>query len=276
MPELPEVETIARGLAGTAVDRRIREARLFHPAVARFAPPVGLTGRRITAVDRRAKLLRLHLDDDRMLVVHLKMSGRLWAVTATAPSLPHTHWVADLDDDLELRFVDPRRFGFVGLLDAAGWQAWDFARTLGPEPLATAPAALAARFIGRRAIKAVLLDQRAVAGVGNIYADESLFAAGVHPATPAHALTAAQRLRLACALQEVLQAAIAAGGSTISDYRDAHGRPGLFQERFAVYGRAGQPCPGCATPLTRIVVAGRGTVFCPRCQPGPHAYPPRR
>ncbi len=267
MPELPEVETIARGLRRTVVGQRFVSAQLLHPQVARFTPPVGLKGRTIVAVDRRAKLLRLHLDNRWMLVVHLKMSGRLWVMDTTSPVMRHTHWQARLEHDNDLRFVDPRRFGFVALLSAEDWRSWAFAQSLGPEPLATAPETLAARLTGRRAIKAVLLDQRCIAGVGNIYADESLFAAGIHPNTPAHHLSAPQRLHLALALQDVLRAAIAAGGSTISDYRNAHGQPGLFQERFAVYGRAGQPCPRCATILVRTQVASRGTVFCPQCQP---------
>jgi formamidopyrimidine-DNA glycosylase len=164
-------------------------------------------------------------------------------------------------------------------LDEAAWKQWEFARTLGPEPLENTPQNLAARLdlpASRRAIKAVLLDQRVIAGVGNIYADESLFAAKIHPATPTSRLSAAQRLRLACAVQDVLHAAIAAGGSTINDYRNAMGAPGLFQERFAVYGRAGLPCPQCGTLLARLRVAGRGTVVCPRCQgtgSAPHATP---
>lgn len=269
MPELPEVETIARGLRATIVGRTIHKAQALHPRIVRFAAPHEAAGKTICAVDRRGKLLRIHLSDARMLVVHLKMSGRLWVVAEGTARPAHTHFVATLDAGTELVFVDPRRFGFVGLLDEAAWNKWEFARTLGPEPLESTPQDLATRLdlpASKRAIKAALLDQRVIAGVGNIYADESLFAAKIHPTTPTGTLSAAQRLRLACAVQDVLHAAIAAGGSTINDYRNAMGAPGLFQERFAVHGRAGLPCPQCGTLLTRLRVAGRGTVVCPRCQ----------
>lgn len=269
MPELPEVETIAQGLRTTIVGRTIQEAQILHLDALRFASPHEAAGQTVCAVDRRGKLLRIHLGDQRLLVVHLKMSGRLWVVGKDTPRPPHTHFVAALTGGLDLLFVDPRRFGFVGLISKKDWEKWEFARTLGLEPLESTPQNLAARLdlpSSRRAIKAVLLDQRVVAGVGNIYADETLFAAKIHPATPVGQLSATKRLRLACTLQDVLRAAIAAGGSTISDYRNAMGKPGLFQERFAVYGRCGLPCPKCATPLVRIRIAGRGTVVCPCCQ----------
>jgi formamidopyrimidine-DNA glycosylase len=267
MPELPEVETIARGLRATIVGRVVRKVQLLHPGIARFHPPAGMAGQGIVAVDRRAKLLRIYLENGWMAVAHLKMSGRLWVTESTTALPKHTHVRALLDDDAQLLFVDPRRFGFFGLLTLQEWQQWPFARTLGPEPLETPPEILASRFTGRRAIKAVLLDQRTIAGVGNIYADESLFAAGIHPATLADALTSADRHRLAQTIRQILQEAIHAGGSTISDYRNAMGATGLFQERFAVYGRTGLPCTHCHTPLARSQVAGRSTVWCPQCQP---------
>jgi len=267
MPELPEVETIARGLRATIVGRIVREAQVLHPAIVRFHPPTSMAGEKIVTVDRRAKLLRIHLQSGWMAVAHFKMSGRLWVTDSTTTLPQHTHFRALLDDNAQLLFVDPRRFGFVGLLTPQEWQQWPFARTLGPEPLETPPEILASRFTGRRAIKAVLLDQRTIAGVGNIYADESLFAAGIHPATLARALTPAHRNRLAQAIRQILQEAIRAGGSTISDYRNAMGDKGLFQEQFAVYGRAGLPCTHCHTPLVRSHVAGRSTVWCPQCQP---------
>jgi formamidopyrimidine-DNA glycosylase len=276
MPELPEVETIARGLAPGLVGRTVTGADFMCPTVLAGGPSpeafrAGVAGRRIDAVRRRAKLLLLDLSpspggtEPAHLAVHLKMTGRLWIAEAAMTPPKHTRFRLRLDDGQALFFQDQRRFGACRLLsDLADWP---FFATLGPEPLETDPKALAARLGKRTArIKALLLDQTVVAGVGNIYADESLFAAGVRPDARACDLTPARRKKLFAALQAILARAIAAGGSTIRDYRTPEGLEGGFQNDFSVYGRGGRPCPRCGMPLSVTKVAGRTSTYCPGCQ----------
>lgn len=272
MPELPEVETIARG-----VDKRVRGDRVVqvwfgsHPEP--FKTPAaqqakGLEGRRFLSVHRTGKhiVCELGMADavDAQWIVHLGMTGRLLATTPDAPLEPHTHARLTLASGRELRFVDARRFGrleFRDLSRASGFEG------PGAEPLSIGAEEFAALFRGRKlSVKAALLNQRLLAGVGNIYADESLFRAGIRPRRRAGRLTRAELERLRQALQKVLRHAIQLGGSSVSDYVDAEGERGFFQLRHNVYLRTGEPCRRCQTPIRRIVVAGRGTHFCPTCQ----------
>jgi formamidopyrimidine-DNA glycosylase len=287
MPELPEVETIAHGVNERVGGDRIVQAWFSsHPQPFKTTPArqaKGLEGRRILAVHRTGKHIVCELSaaedtaagrakpasgrdssPEAQWIVHLGMTGRLLVTTPDAPVAAHTHARLSLLSGRELRFVDPRRFGRLEFRDlgrGAGFSA------PGAEPLTIEPEAFAALFHGRRlAIKAALLNQSLLAGVGNIYADESLFRAGIRPRKRSCRLTRAELERLRLALREVLEHAIRLGGSSVSDYVDANGMPGFFQLEHCVYMRTGLPCLRCQTPIRRIVVAGRGTHYCPQCQ----------
>jgi len=273
MPELPEVETVRRSLARTVSGRRITSVhvhdRRLRTPLAPAALRRDLVGRRIADVGRRSKYLLLALEDAKILVLHLGMSGRLLRTQAATPLVPHTHVRLGLDDATELRFVDPRRFGMLFLVTAARLEAHPRFAALGPEPLE--PAFTAATFAARggrarRAIKSVLTDAAVVVGVGNIYACEALYRAGIHPATPARRLAPARWQRLHAAVLAVLQDAIAARGTTLQDFRDSDGVYGGFQMQLGVYGRAGAACRRCDRAVRRIVQAGRSTFYCPGCQ----------
>lgn len=267
MPELPEVETIAQGLDHQASGQRIETARLLTPSIRRAGDVDTVPGRVITGVTRRAKLLLIGLDNGSVLAFHLKMTGRVWLARTDEPLPLHAHAVFDLANSDRIIFEDPRRFGYLGLFSPRELDGWSFYAALGPEPLETTPHVLSQRLAGRQArIKSLLLNQTVLAGIGNIYADESLFAARVHPASRAARIPAARLDRLCAELQRILRAAIAAGGSTISDYRDAYGKSGLFQNHFQVYGKRGAPCPGCGQPLVTARIAGRTSTHCPLCQ----------
>lgn len=267
MPELPEVETIARGLHAQVHGRCIADARLLTSSVLRAGDPATLVGRTIVRVSRRAKLLLVHLDPVGVLVFHLKMTGRVW-LAAQGQALPkHTHLVCDLEGGDSVVFEDTRRFGFCGIFRQEDLAGWDFYARLGPEPLDTDAKELVTRIGARRAgVKALLLNQTVLAGIGNIYADESLFAAGIHPASIAANIPATRLFKLCEKLQHILREAIEAGGSTISDYRNAYGKSGIFQDSFQVYGKKGEPCPACGHPLQASQIAGRTSTHCPRCQ----------
>jgi formamidopyrimidine-DNA glycosylase len=271
VPELPEVETTLRDLRPAVTGRRIAAAlagprRLRKP----WSPDwTGrLVGRTVRGGRRRGKWIVLDLDDGSALVFHLGMSGQLTAVPAGTPRADHTHLVLGLGGT-ELRFRDPRRFGSATLFaDAAAVDRFFDEAGLGPEPFELDPGVWGQRLKGtKRNLKAVLLDQRVVAGVGNIYADESLFAARLHPARPAPSLTAAEAGRLRKAVVAVLNRAVERRGSSIRDYVGGTGEGGAYQDEFRVYGRTGEPCPRCRTPIERVRLAGRSTHFCPRCQP---------
>lgn len=272
MPELPEVETVRRVLERHAAGRRVvwLEAvpvsmrRPLQPAPLRAA----LEGTRLVGFRRRGKYLLVDPDRPGSLLIHLGMSGRLLVVPAAAPRLPHTHLVIGLDDGRELHLVDPRRFGFAAWLEA-GEEARDPALgALGLEPLdADLPRLLPPLLKPRRApLKALLLDQRIVAGIGNIYASEALWRAGIRPTRSPRATSDARLRRLAAAVTAVLADAVAAGGTTIRDYATPEGEFGWFAVQLAVYGRAGEPCPRCGEPVTASVVAQRSTFWCRRCQ----------
>lgn len=271
MPELPEVETIVRDLRPRLVGRRFVSVQAGKLRLrCRWNPEWGprLVGRRIDAVERRGKWILLVLDQGFHLVMHLGMTGQLQIVSASEPRSRHTHLIWDLNSGREqLRFCDIRRFGGAALFaDPQSVEAF-LESKLGPEPFGLDPQYWQAQ-LGetRRCLKAVLLDQRVVAGVGNIYADESLFEARLHPALIGRDLEAVQAGRLRRAIMAVLRRAIDKRGSSIRNYVDGSGQKGEYQREFRVYGQAGNPCPRCRTRIERIRLAGRSTHFCPQCQ----------
>jgi len=270
MPELPEVETVANG-----VDARVRGQRIVSVWTSgkpqTFKSPEteiaeALTGARIAGVRRVGKTVVMDLSRGKkqtaQFLVHLGMTGRLLVSEPSVPLPPHTHAVLSLSDRREVRFVDPRRFGRLSVVtDTAGYAG------PGVEPTTVSAEHFAQLFKGRKlAIKAALLNQSILHGVGNIYADESLFRAGIRPRKAAGRLTRAELDRLHKSLQEVLAKAIQLGGSSVSDYVDADGVRGFFQLEHKVYGRAGEDCLDCGKPLKKLVVGGRTTVYCPTCQ----------
>ncbi len=274
MPELPEVETFVRELAPDLAGRTVVAARVFWPrtvaapAVEEF--PHRLAGLRFDRFDRRGKYMLLGLSDGSTLIVHLRMTGKLYVLPGDTQPDKHTHVVLDLDDGRSIHYTDPRKFGRMWLVDDPA----HVIAKLGPEPLGEgfAPQGLAARLAGRTApIKALLLDQRIVAGVGNIYADEALFGAGIHPSRPGGSLSPDEVARLHEAVRAVLAKGIERRGSTLGpsvlqNYLPPSGQPGAAQEGHQVFRRTGQPCLVCGTPIARSVVAQRSTHFCPTCQ----------
>jgi formamidopyrimidine-DNA glycosylase len=277
MPELPEVETIVQGLREPLVGRQFTGLRVgWENLIARprpelaEGPPVeefkqGLISQRILGLKRRGKYLIFALSGGGSLIVHLRMTGRLLIKSSTDELDKHDHLIFELDDGRELRFNNVRKLGRVYLVDDED----EVVGKLGPEPLDDdfAPADFAALLSARRGkIKPLLLNQRFMAGVGNIYADEALFAARIHPERRADTLTAEEIECLYHAIRQVLHQGIENSGTTLSAYRDAEGREGRNQEYLRVSRRTGQPCPRCGTAIERTVVGGRGTYFCPRCQ----------
>ena len=276
MPELPEVETIRRQLAprvaGRVLERvRVHDERWCMP----LAPPemeIALAGRRVESLGRRGKYLVWELSGERFLLQHLRMTGNLLYDPAVRPV--HTRVTIDLDDHHELLYVDARRFGTGQLAEGRDGLDDFLDARLGLEPFDPDFGAehLCALARGSRApVKAFLLDQKRVAGVGNIYADEVLFRARVHPLRPAGRLTRAQWDAIAPAIVETLQAGIVANGASIDDFRDVDGARGSFQDEFLIHLHEGEPCPHCGAPVRKIVAAGRGTYVCERCQPRPRA-----
>jgi formamidopyrimidine-DNA glycosylase len=287
MPELPEVETIVRDLRPQLAGRRIESLQLTrdpairarlvrYPSATKFVR--SLRGRIIKSVERRGKYIVMPLDSvtaradgaDQRVIVHLGMTGHLRVWEPEEAPVKHTHFRALLDSGLELRYDDPRQFGrlVVGSMDEL-IAARAFPRRLGPEPIhgdlteAEFEKLIRAR---RRPVKSALLDQSFLAGVGNIYADEACFRAGIRPSRWTHRLTTRERRGLYSAIQEVLENSIAARGSSIINYVDAFGLRGTNQEKLLVYGRSGEPCLRCGTPLQGTRLAGRGTVYCRKCQ----------
>ena len=270
MPELPEVETVLRGVAPRVVGRVIRRAivrerRLRAPIPSSL--PKESKGRAVLSAQRRGKWMIFHWQNGGLLL-HLGMSGAL-RISDSPPREKHEHVGFALDDGAHLIFRDPRRFGRVECF-RGGVDSHPLLQGLGPEPLESQfnGAVLMRGLRGRKvAIKSALMDGRAVAGIGNIYAGEALFRCGAHPQTPAEALTAAQCDALAREIKKVLRASIRAGGSTIRDFVNGDGHPGWFQMRWKVYGRENQPCRQCGAAIRRVVFGGRSCFFCPRCQP---------
>ena len=282
MPELPEVETVRRGLAPVMEGQRIAQAVVNRPDL-RWPFPDRmadrLTGTLIERLRRRSKYILADLDSGETLLIHLGMSGRMLISGAMlgdfhhdhpAPA-KHDHVVLHMGQGARITFNDARRFGAMDLMGTAQADDHWLMRDLGPEPFANAfnEDYLVARLKGRNTpIKSALLDQRIVAGLGNIYVCEVLFRAGIHPARKAGRIAAVRVAGLVPLIRQVLEEAIAAGGSSLRDYRQADGELGYFQHGFAVYGREGEPCvtPGCEGTVARIVQAGRSSFFCPRCQ----------
>ncbi len=298
MPELPEVETVARQLEPELEGRRIEELEVLDARWSRPVPPEQLgaevSGSTIEGLGRRGKYLLLGLDGERTLVMHLRMTGNLVLVEGEdvldpsegrrlyegerSTSARHLRARFALDDGREVWFTDPRRFGEAFLLPNDALEA-RFAGKVGVEPLSEefTPEALGAMAHGRSApLKSFLLDQKGVAGVGNIYADEALYRARLHPLSPAGSMKPEHLLALRDAVVASLEAGIEAGGSSIDDYRDGRGEKGTMQEKFLVHTREGQPCESCGGEIVRIVVGGRSTYFCPACQVRLRRKPRRR
>jgi formamidopyrimidine-DNA glycosylase len=274
VPELPEVETIRRGLAPHVEDRVLRRLEI---ADARWCAPIApaelataVEGRRVERLDRRGKYLIWAFTDEVFLLLHLRMTGTL--LLDPAPEVRYERVRFDLDDGHAVHFCDPRRFGTGELaLGLDGLEAF-LAPRVGVEPLGPelTGARLRALAAGRRApVKAFLLDQRRVAGVGNIYADEALFRARIHPLRPAGSLTPRQYDALAAAVRDALTAGLSAGGATIDDFRHPDGVSGTFQHEFRIHLRRGEPCVECGAEVVKMVAAGRGTYVCETCQPRP-------
>lgn len=273
MPELPEVQTIVTTLAPRVSGRRIGRVAHVRPDMvtpADFDFTAAVTGRAIERVARRGKRIVFYLDDANRFFIHLGMTGRLTVEPADEPVQPHTHLIVDLNDASgravgrrdQLRFRDPRRFGEIRWLGCE-----DCDERMGPEPLVMRTSQLARKLARTtRAIKNALMDQNVVAGLGNIYVDESLYDAGIHPLAPANALGDEQVARLSKSIKKILRRAIRHRGSTLRDYVDADGTSGGFQRLHRVYDRAGDPCRNCGTAIERIVLGGRSTHFCAKCQ----------
>jgi formamidopyrimidine-DNA glycosylase len=274
MPELPEVETVRRGLEKRIGGRRILSAALNRADLRRPVPPFlaeRLEGAQVGALHRRGKYLLIELDDDGLLLVHFGMSGRVVAGGADLPAARHDHLVLTFDDGTVLRFNDPRRFGLIDYLARGEEARHPLLSGLGAEPLGPGFDGLyLAEALAHRssAIKAALLDQRVVAGLGNIYACEALYRAGLSPRRRADSLRGRRADRLAAAIRAVLEEAIRAGGSSLRDYVQVNGELGYFQHLWAVYGREGEPCPGCDCKegVRRILQGGRSTFFCTKRQ----------
>ena len=291
MPELPEVETVVRGLRRTVLGRKILSVWIgksdFIDNPAEFTH---LSGQKIAAIDRFGKfmLLRLVNGEDAAekvlenaethaasLLVHLGMTGQLAPSAAEIPFDKHTHVSLTLDDGRELRYTDARRFGRMAYL--TGESLAKEVADAGADPLEVSAAEFAGRVRSRNArIKALLLDQSVFRGVGNIYADESLWRAKIHPARVGAKISAKEAETLRRVLQEILNRAILMRGSSISDFLDANGEPGEYQRHHRAYGREGKPCHRCRTPIRRVIVAGRSSYFCPKCQPAPRNRKSRR
>ncbi|MCB2228318.1 MAG: bifunctional DNA-formamidopyrimidine glycosylase/DNA-(apurinic or apyrimidinic site) lyase [Desulfarculaceae bacterium] len=270
MPELPEVESVRRTLAPGLLERTPKTLRVGLPKLVRPTPKelsAGIRGHRITGLERHGKLLMLRMDNYGVWAIHLGMTGQVILAEAKPP-VKHVHVTVSFEDEgPNLYFRDPRQFGFMAWCpDRESLLAGPLAN-MGPDALGMEQAVFLERLGGRGGkLKSLLLDQRVLAGVGNIYADESLHRAGLHPLSRPCDLSDEQLCHLHEHLQIILKEALARGGSSVSNFVDAHGRPGTFQHAHRVYKRGGQPCPNCGAPIERIVVAGRSTHFCPSCQ----------
>jgi formamidopyrimidine-DNA glycosylase len=274
LPELPEVETIRAHLAPLLVGRRLERVEIADPRLTRPEPPeavaASLEGEEIRAVGRRGKYLVVEFVSGRHLLIHLRMTGNVeHPARGGFDADPYLRAVVRLDDGSDLAYRDVRRFGTWELLEPGDLEPYFAARRLGREPLERpfTTNAVVDAFAGRRApVKAALLDQRAAAGVGNIYADEALWRARIHPLRTAGSLSREEVASLRRGIREALKMGIARQGATLRDYRDPNGGRGRMQEEFRVYGRADEPCFRCGTPIEKIRAGGRGTWFCPSCQ----------
>ena len=274
MPELPEVETIRARLEPRLTGRTFERVVIADPRLTRPEPPelvaAELEGEQVRSVGRRGKYLVVEFESGRHLLIHLRMTGNVQhPASGGLEADPYRRAVVRLDDGSDVAYRDVRRFGTWELLEPGELEEYFAARRLGGEPLERqfTVRALESAFAGRRApVKAALLDQRAAAGVGNIYADEALWRARIHPLRPAGSLTREELAALRKGVRQALQMGIARQGATLRDYRDPDGARGRMQDEFRVYGRVGQPCDRCGTPIEKIRAGGRGTWFCPNCQ----------
>jgi formamidopyrimidine-DNA glycosylase len=273
MPELPEVETIRLALAPHVVGRRLERVDINDPRLVRPFEPTAiaaeLEGERVASLERRGKYLVVRFESGRVLLIHLRMTGSLrHADAGLRDADPHRRAVVRLDDGSDVAYRDVRRFGTWRLLEPHEVDPY-LQQRVGREPLERTftPRRLVESLEGRKApLKAALLDQRTVAGLGNIYVDEALWRAQLHPLRPAGALDRDQVARLTKAIKDALRTGIAQQGASVRDYSTPDGRRGRMQERFRVYGREGEPCPRCGTPIEKIRAAGRGSWYCPSCQ----------
>jgi len=273
MPELPEVETIRRNLQATIVNSRIITIDVHDVRLGRPVQPDQLqkwaVGHRIVSFARRAKYIIVHLDNDAAIIIHLGMSGRLGVLPASAHVEKHTHVIFHLDDNRQLRYRDPRRFGLIEITLPGAIESYAGFAKLGVEPLS---AAFNAQFLAdhlpksKKAIKLWIMDAQNIVGIGNIYANEALFFAGLHPARPAASLNRVEQRKLTDSIKSTLERALQLGGTTIRDFQNTHGEPGFFQQVLSVYQREGEKCKNCGTAIIKVVVGGRSTFFCPVCQ----------
>lgn len=271
MPELPEVETTRLGISPHVVGVRIAEV-IVRRGDLRWpvSPELGeMAGRMFVSVKRRSKYLLLETDADEVVMIHLGMSGSLRLVSPADEWRKHDHIGISLKGGMQLRYHDPRRFGSVLVIPLAEIQTHPLLKNLGPEPL---EADFTGSFLHRAltkkssALKVAIMDAKIVVGVGNIYAAESLFRSGIHPALPANKLTRPKAARLVAAIKEVLTESIEQGGTTLRDFLKSDGEPGYFKQQLFVYGRRGEPCQICETPISHEVMAQRATYWCPKCQ----------
>jgi len=273
MPELPEVETIRLNLEPRILKKSIERIDVHDVRLRWPVRPDDLNrwvkGETINSLSRRAKYLIFHLSNNAGAVIHLGMSGRLGLFPHDAPLEKHTHVVFHLEDDLQIRYRDPRRFGLVEVVAPGELKNYPRFLHLGVEPLShdfnnTYVQTMAQR--SKKAVKLWIMDAQNVVGVGNIYANEVLFNAGIHPARPASSLKSSERRKLTSSVKSTLNAALKMGGTTISDFRNANGEPGFFQQVLSVYQREDEPCTACGSKIKKIVLSGRSTFYCPTCQ----------
>lgn len=273
MPELPEVETVKRTLKRLIVGKTVEDVKVFLPKIVKEPPDVDLfverlRGRKVTGLGRRGKFLKIFFDPW-VLVSHMRMEGRYRLLPREEPLEKHTHVVFRFTDGTDLRYRDVRQFGTMHLFRRGEEERYPPLNKLGPEPLSEefTLEQFRKRFAGRTTrLKALLLNQEFLSGLGNIYVDEALFGAGLHPERPVQSLTDEEKERLYQSIRSTLKKAVEAGGSTVRSYVDGNGDMGMFQLQIQVYGRQGEPCPRCGKPIRRMVVAGRGTHLCTECQ----------
>lgn len=273
MPELPEVETVKRSLEPLVKGKEIEHVEVFCAKIIKNIEPAvfkeKVRGRMIMGVERRGKYLLFRLDQGLTLVIHLRMTGQLTVCDRDLPLGKHTHVLFHLSAGADMRFTDLRKFGLIYLVPTGCWEEIKGLHSLGYEPLSAdfTLASLQQLLTGKKGkLKAFLLDQRWIAGIGNIYADEILFEAGLNPQRDVGTLKQEEIEKLYRAIKLKLAEGVKYRGTSLRDYVDGRGEKGGFQEKLMVYGHKGKPCPRCGTPLQRIVAAGRGTVFCPQCQ----------
>ena len=270
MPELPEVEVIVQGLQKKITGRKIIDVKINLPkliALGKKSFVKKLKGLIIKNVHRRGKYIIIDLSKQQALLIHLKMTGQLIIAKATDPLNPHAHFILTLSNALELRFHDTRQFGRIYLLDSRNVCNLKQLNMLGPEANRVSKQEFLKRLSKRKGrIKPLLLNQSFLAGLGNIYCDESLYSAGIHPLCLAYKISRGKQIKLHQAIQRILNSAIAHGGSSVENYLDSQGKPGRYQKKHKVYRKTGRPCSVCRNPIQRIKIGGRSTHFCSFCQ----------